>query len=56
MRIELIVPFKDKNKAKYLGAKWDIINKVWYVIDPINLRDFNQWMSVEVQNWYKNNA
>ena len=43
MRINLIVPFEEKDVAKKKGAKWDHANKVWYVIDPTNIFDFVKW-------------
>lgn len=33
VRVYLDVPFKDKNKAKEYGCKWDSDNKKWYCID-----------------------
>lgn len=29
-RIDLNVPFADKNSAKAAGARWDALNRVWY--------------------------
>jgi hypothetical protein len=47
MRINLVVPFSDKDKAKARGAKWDSQSKVWYVEDfyndPNNVRVFLEW-------------
>jgi hypothetical protein len=31
-RINLEVPFADKDKAKALGAKWDVSKKTWFVM------------------------
>ena len=44
MRINLDCPFRDKDKAKSLGAKWDQANRVWYVIDPEDLTPFIPWL------------
>ena len=35
-RIDLQVPFCEKDEARRLGARWDPAQKVWYV--PANLR------------------
>lgn len=29
-RIDLNIPFADKNKAKAVGAKWDALHRTWY--------------------------
>jgi hypothetical protein len=44
MRINLNCPFADKEKAKHLGARWDVARRVWYVVDPDDLRPFMQWL------------
>ena len=33
MKILLAVPFENKDEAKKLGAKWDAINKKWYIYE-----------------------
>ncbi len=47
MRINLVVPFSDKDKVKDRGAKWDAHTKTWYVEDfynnPENVRVFLEW-------------
>ena len=47
MRINLSVPYNEKDLAKQRGAKWDIARKIWYVEDtvdePMNIFDFVQW-------------
>ena len=47
MRINLNVPFADKDKAKARGALWDSQSKTWYVKDfyndPNNVRVFLEW-------------
>jgi hypothetical protein len=40
----LNVPFKDSKKAKYLGAKWSISRKTWYVENVENIADFLAWI------------
>ena len=44
MRVDLKVPFAEKDSAKKLGAKWDGEKKVWYVKDLDNLSPFLKWM------------
>jgi len=40
----LDVPFKDKDKAKQLGARWNAEKKSWYVPDGIQLTAFEKWL------------
>jgi hypothetical protein len=44
MRVDLDVPYTDKDEAKRLGAKWDIARKRWYVVDVENLEAFLKWI------------
>ena len=44
MRINLKVPFSQKEAAKELGARWDPVRKLWYVVDPECLEVFVDWM------------
>lgn len=43
-RIDLRVPFSEKDQAKSLGARWDPVKRTWYV--PANLDEsaFKRWM------------
>jgi|DEB19_MinimDraft_3_1074340.scaffolds.fasta_scaffold98011_2 hypothetical protein len=50
MRINLKVPYDEKEKAKSLGARWDMEKRIWYVIDPQNLKPFKQWIP-ELEKW-----
>lgn len=43
MRINLAVPFEQKDQAKALGAKWDPARKVWFLIDVEDLTPFARW-------------
>ena len=43
-RIDLKVPFKDKDLAKKLGAWWDPQNKVWFVPEKTNPFRFEKWL------------
>lgn len=42
-RTYLNVPFREKNEAKNLGAKWDRRNKAWYVNEGTDLKPFAKW-------------
>lgn len=44
MRINLVTPFADKDKAKALGARWDANRKVWYIVDVADLTPFMRWI------------
>lgn len=44
MRVDLVVPFKEKDKAKALGARWDKVRMVWYVLDSADLSRFERWL------------
>jgi hypothetical protein len=55
MRIDLDVPYSDKDKVKALGGKWDMSTRKWYVLDPSDLKPFVQWMSTDVKAFYRNN-
>jgi len=40
----LNVPYKEKDQAKGLGAKWDADQKVWYVPDGLDTAPFQDWI------------
>lgn len=40
----LAVPFKDKDRAKALGAKWSKEDSCWYVPEGISRELFEEWM------------
>ena len=44
MRINLATPFSDKDQAKALGARWDPVNKNWYIVDVADLTPFARWI------------
>lgn len=52
MRINLKVPFEDKDKARAAGARWDVARKTWYVENAEDLKPFAPWISEEVQAWF----
>lgn len=43
-RIDLTVPFGEKDEAKRLGARWDADRRVWYVPDGVNPNAFGRWL------------
>ena len=43
MRMNLRVPFAEKDQAKKLGARWDAGRKVWYVEGHADLAAFSRW-------------
>jgi len=43
MRVNLKVPFAEKDEAKKLGAKWDSTKKVWYVENKADMAQFSKW-------------
>jgi hypothetical protein len=43
MRLNLRVPFAEKDEAKKLGARWDPALKVWYVVDMSDSAPFLRW-------------
>lgn len=47
MRINLNCPFEDRAAVKALGARWDLVLKVWYVIDPPDLLPFARWLPLD---------
>ena len=55
MRVDLNVPYSDKDKAKALGAKWDTSTSKWYVLNPSDLKPFMSWMSNDVKAFYRMN-
>ena len=44
-KIYLTVPFEDKDKAKGLGARWDMDKKKWYIMSNTDQSPFKQWIS-----------
>ncbi len=49
-RIDLNVPFAEKDKAKQLGARWDLARKVWYVPADMDFGPFTRWMKTKTMN------
>lgn len=42
-RTYLVVPFKEKDEAKALGAKWDRQERAWYVPPGVDPAPFDKW-------------
>lgn len=43
MRMDLKVPFAEKDAAKKLGARWDAARKIWYVLAQGDVAPFAKW-------------
>ncbi|WP_416769560.1 DUF5710 domain-containing protein [Pseudomonas sp. RHF3.3-3] len=43
-RVDLNVPFSQKDLAKSLGARWDPQAKVWYVPDGVEIGEMERWV------------
>jgi DNA helicase-2/ATP-dependent DNA helicase PcrA len=43
-RIDLRVPFEDKDIVKSLGAKWDATRKIWYLNSGVDSTQFGPWL------------
>jgi hypothetical protein len=47
-RIDLRVPFEQKDEAKRLGARWDAAAKVWYVPAGKDVAPFRRWLPRQI--------
>lgn len=43
-KMNLRVPFADKNQAKALGAKWDSTLKTWYIAADTDMGKSRKWL------------
>jgi uncharacterized protein DUF5710 len=43
-RIDLNVPFHEKDDAKRLGARWDAERKIWFVPAGADSGAFQRWI------------
>ena len=48
LRTFIDVPFKQKDEAKALGAKWDRQQQSWYVPDGIDSAAFDRWAKLPI--------
>lgn len=46
MRLNLKVPFAEKDQAKKLGARWDPARKLWYIEGKTDVAAFARWTPV----------
>jgi Domain of unknown function (DUF5710) len=46
----LNVPFKEKDEAKALGARWNPAAKHWYIPEGLDDGPFTKWMDGEVSS------
>lgn len=48
----LDVPFREKDHAKSLGARWDAVSKRWYIPDSFDgdIEPFSRWMPQNTQS------
>ena len=42
-RIDLFVPYSEKDEAKAFGAKWDNVLKLWYIPEGVDPSAFDKW-------------
>jgi exodeoxyribonuclease VII large subunit len=49
-RIDLRVPYAEKNQAKVHGAQWDAENRTWYAPPGTDLRNLKRWLPDGVVN------
>ncbi|EML1601815.1 TPA: toprim domain-containing protein [Burkholderia cepacia ATCC 25416] len=47
-RTYLVVPYKEREDANALGAKWDRARKQWYVPRDVDLAAFDRWPRADV--------
>jgi hypothetical protein len=43
MRVNLKVPFSEKDEVKKLGARWDAARKIWYLESQADMTPFARW-------------
>jgi len=43
-RVDLLVPFADKDEAKRLGARWDAKTQLWFVPAGVDVATFSRWL------------
>lgn len=45
-RVDLDVPYEEKDMAKRLGARWDSYYRVWHVHPGVDMRPFERWLPI----------
>lgn len=54
MRFNLSVPYADKEKVKARGAKWDPLERVWYIDRPSQIsHEISQQDRKTFKKWIK---
>lgn len=43
-RLDLVVPFHEKDSVKTLGAKWDVLRKRWFIPHDADTTQFAKWL------------
>ena len=46
-RVDLHVPFEDRDEVARHGARWDERAKVWYIVSGTDPAPFRRWLSVD---------
>lgn len=49
MRIDLKVPYKEKDQARRAGARWDRTRSTWFVEDMENLEPVMKWIPAHLK-------
>lgn len=44
MRVDLVAPFDEKDAVKALGARWDSVKRIWYIVNVPDLTPFMRWI------------
>lgn len=44
MRVDLVAPFDEKDAVKALGARWDSVKRLWYIVNVPDLTPFMRWI------------
>jgi hypothetical protein len=44
MRVNLHVPYSQKDEARRLGARWDAAKRLWYIENAARLEPFLRWI------------
>ncbi len=44
-RVDLRVPYPEKNDAKKMGARWDPDRQTWYVPPGLEIQSFGRWLA-----------
>jgi hypothetical protein len=45
-RVDLWVPYADKDEVKQLGGRWDATTRTWYVPEELAVAPFTRWLPV----------